>query len=691
LAIPRVGPFSAGVLALLAGFPVLAQVGAFPSGEPARGESIPPAETETAPTASPQSPEAPAEPASPFGISPDVFPGIFGGRPAQGGAPAEPASPFGISPDIFPGILGGRPDRRAQEQPVAPSETGEPDVFQMPGAERLEAAPAPEAPLGPEPGLAAPPELVPPAFITPPFGFGDAVTAPYLPPNAAPATGASGTGVSNPLSTTRLAPLRPGALPVQAYDPRAPWILIRPTASLSVGYTDNPHSAPQGFSDEFARLRGGTAISVDTVRLQGQFNGTLDYQKFVRASDQDRLNVNLLAYGLGTVVQDHVFVDTRAAITQVSRTGGLGFAGPQVIQRSQDTQVMTASLSPVARNSFGGYVDSELRYNYGLVRSQPGGFFGNGNAPAANNLQDATSNAVTGTLATGRLFTYFGSKLTLSARKVDSDSASRSTQLRAFDDLEYQFNQKFAALGRFGFEKLDYPLQPAASFTGPSWSVGGRYTPFPGAYFIGNYGRQEGQTGFSGALRYEITPMTVALASFARNRGTQQEQILNNLNASAANASGNLVDQSGLPLALVNPQFALSNAVFNFETARVGLQSHIDRNAFGIFGFFQKRSQLGQPLPAAAGAVGGGGSTSEGINFSWGRSLTPRLNSSATLGYARESANSDKTLTASLSMTYELGERLRAILHYQFINVDSAAVGSSYQRNQVEIGLTRSF
>jgi hypothetical protein len=48
-------------------------------------------------------------------------------------------------------------------------------------------------------------------------------------------------------------------------------------------------------------------------------------------------------------------------------------------------------------------------------------------------------------------------------------------------------------------------------------------------------------------------------------------------------------------------------------------------------------------------------------------------------------------LTASLSMTYTLGEKLTAILNYQFINADSSAGGSSYRRNQVEIGLTRSF
>jgi hypothetical protein len=42
-------------------------------------------------------------------------------------------------------------------------------------------------------------------------------------------------------------------------------------------------------------------------------------------------------------------------------------------------------------------------------------------------------------------------------------------------------------------------------------------------------------------------------------------------------------------------------------------------------------------------------------------------------------------------MTYLLGEQLSAILIYRFIDVDSATVGGSYRRNQVEIGLARSF
>ena len=80
---------------------------------------------------------------------------------------------------------------------------------------------------------------------------------------------------------------------------------------------------------------------------------------------------------------------------------------------------------------------------------------------------------MTATLATGRLFTRFGSRLTLDAAKIDLQSAARSTQFRAYDDLSYQFNEKFAGLARLGYDNLDYPLQPGASTNGPAWSLGG--------------------------------------------------------------------------------------------------------------------------------------------------------------------------------------------------------------------------
>src|SRR5262249_13011543 len=153
-----------------------------------------------------------------------------------------------------------------------------------------------------------------------------------------------------------------------------------------------------------------------------------------------------------------------------------------IVPASQQTQNTVVSFTPIARESFDGYVDSELRYNYGLTMSGSGGLLGNSTSSVAAPLANTTQNDATLRLATGRRVTASGSRLTLDGLKIDSTSPSKSTQLRAFDDVEYRFNREFTALGRIGYENLRFPLQPAATTTGIIWLLGGQWTPIPGSY-----------------------------------------------------------------------------------------------------------------------------------------------------------------------------------------------------------------
>ncbi len=704
---PHIGCIAAGLLAVLAGYPALAQAingsGASSAEPPLVSPSEPSSATSAAPsTAATQQPPAspfgpapgvfptispePSEPQiSPFGPTPGVFPGITP-APSTNATPEETVSPFGPAPGVFPGISPAPPTSATPGEPASPS----------PGGSTAATPEQPTSPFGASPNTFP---TAPPPLLTSGYAFG----APLSP--LAGTAAALPTVPPTPPSTVGLQPLTPGALPVQAGNNRAPPILIVPRATLSEGYTDNPRNTANTLSDSLTHLNGGTAISVDSVRLQGQLNGSIDYQKYARATDLDALNVNLLGYGLGTIVPEHLFIDGRATMTQLSRNGGLGFANSTLLQPSQQTQAEIVSLTPIVRQSFDGYVDGELRYNYGLNLFQNGSLLNNTTTaipPAttapSSSLSNSTVNDATLSLATGRRFTVFGSKLTLDATNVDSQSPSKSTQLRGFDDVEYQFNQRFAALGRVGYENLDYPLQPAASTTGPIWLIGGRVTLDPGSYFFLRYGLQDGFYGLDGALRYQLTASTTLLASLQHNLSSSQQDILTNLNSSQVDASGNVVNQvTGLPSALTNPEFSLSNSISRQEQARIGIQTHLNRDTYGLFGFLDHRSAVGVPIPIAGVAqTSSGNDTSRGVNFTWGRSLTPRLSSAAALGYASTVTTHQKTVTADLSLTYTLNDRLNAVLHYQFINVDaptlsSGSINGSYRRNQVEIGVTRSF
>ncbi len=607
-------------------------------------------------------------------MSPEV-PGVAAGTPTE--------SPFGAAPGVFPGLSPAPSATRAapRQQPAATPAT--------PG----EAGAQTEEPTAPEQAPANPPAVAPPAVPNPPppllapqYGFGTLQPQQFgglgnFVPAAPPA----------PPEGTALGAIQPGALPVQAGNLRAPPILVLPHASLVTGYTDNPRNTSKTLSDVYGDLRGGTTISVDSVRFQGQLSGDADYRRYARATDLNTLNANLLGYGLGTIVRDHLYIDGRAAITQLSPVGGFGFANSTLIPASQQTQTTVLSLTPIARESVGGYVDGEFRYNYGLTAFHNGSLLNNTASPApGTSLSDTTQNEATLTLATGSRINVIGSRLTFDWAQTDSTSLSKSTQLLATDDLQYQFNRTFAALARFGYEDISYPRQPAASTKGAVWSIGARVTPSADNSLVLNYGHQFGSEGLTGQLRYQLTPLTSIQASLDRGLGSTQQQILNNLNTSSVNANGTVVNSvTGVPTALVNPQFgATGTEIFSFQNARAGVQSSQGRNTFGVFGFVDQRTAHGNTTGTPTGS---GSNTAIGANFSWGRSLTPRLSGGASLGYAREMTNHQKTLTSSLNLSYVISDRLNATASYQFINVNAAAVNGSYTRNQIEFGVTGHF
>jgi uncharacterized protein (PEP-CTERM system associated) len=650
---------------------------------------MPPALPSTpVPGVSPGLPQSGANPAaapvirSPFGPAPGVFPDT--GAPSVT-APAQQTGPFGPQPGVFPGLApkppAQTPPRAATPLPAGEaSQTGAPTTPSPPEAEIPAAAPAP-VPLQPQYGLGLP---VP--------GFGGPVPLLEPAPGFLPAQA--------PPAITAIPAPEPGAIPIQANDLRAPPILIRSNIGLAAAYTDNPGNTPQTFSDLILHPSGGITASFDTVRLQGQLSGSLDYQKYARDKQFDALNANLLAFGLGTIVRDQVFIDGRAALIPLSSTGGFGFASPNLIPASQQTQAFLLSTTPIVRESIGDLLVGEFRYNYTLSSFLSGGFLGNSATPAANAAtpSSTTQNEATLTLAAGPRFGVLGSKVTVDYTEIASSgntnigSLADSKQFRAYDDVQYRINQKLSALGRIGYDNLRYPQSPLSDFAGPSWSIGARYAPSLSSYVEIRYGRQDGINGVSGNLLYQITAATSVMASLQNSRTTSQQQLITNLNLAQLGPNGVLVNRlTGVPISLTNLEvpFPIA-AVYEDQYATLGIVSNIGRNTLTALAFLDDRTPLGTGSTTVSTLANGAG-TWWGVNLNWSRSLRPNLTGYVSLGYAGQDTSQTKTLNADALLAYAMSERLSATLHYQFINSESHTVNSSYRRNQVEIGLRRYF
>ena len=158
---------------------------------------------------------------------------------------------------LFPGTTAAIPAAAQTSEGGAPSSSGA-------GPEAGPAGTGGGAVTTPAlPGAA--PETLPPPPIGG-FGLPSPAAPPYSVNNEVP------TLTSPP--TLRLQPYA-GVVPLQAYDPNAPAVLIRPSVSLGETFTDNVNyvHSPRKFA-AITQLGGGLSASVDTPRLQAVATGS---------------------------------------------------------------------------------------------------------------------------------------------------------------------------------------------------------------------------------------------------------------------------------------------------------------------------------------------------------------------------------------------------------------------------------
>ena len=534
-------------------------------------------------------------------------------------------------------------------------------------------------------GVAISPGLPGPAPTTLPpvpgggFGLANPAAPPYAVDNEAPPL------LSPP--SLRLAPVQAAVAPLQLYDPNAPAILIQPHASLGERFTDNVnyvHSPRKAAA--ITTLGTGLSVSADTPRLQAVFTSSANGNVYLPSSNSslNQIYGSLYGNGLGTIVPDALFVDFQNAITQSTPLPGLGFQNLSQLPRNQQTQVYINNISPFLRKSFGGVLDTELRYRFGA--SNYGGNTAVATTPGStglSNLSSSTLNEGTFIAATGQDFERALSRLTVDASQFNSSATTRNSQVSGYDDLEYRFTPTIAVLARAGYQNIHYPFAPAATFVGPTWLVGGRVGtvgPDQPGYASLEYGRQQGVYGFSGSARFNITPTMVLSGILAQGIGSPTQGFQNSLANSTLSPAGAIVDQySGLPTAFYSPGLGLTNNVYRQHLFNVGVTDVIGSNSYSLFGFYYNQQSL-TPQNNTAPTKG------IGINFGYSRDIRPDLSGSASLGYvnatnaptltAGQQIGSINTATAALSLNYVLGRTLTGSVLYSL----------SYQTNGATIG-----
>jgi len=520
------------------------------------------------------------------------------------------------------------------------------------------------------------PGTIPDTLPPPPiggFGLPSPTAPPYSVNNQLP------TLISPP--TLRLQP-NAGVVPLQAYDPTAPAVLIRPNAFLGETFYDNVNyvHSPRTFA-ALTQLGGGLSASVDTPRLQAVASGQANGNIYLPGSNSSLNQIfgSLYANGHGTVYPDLLYLDAQSLITQGSTLPGFGFQNLSTLPRNQQTQQFINVVSPYLIKSFGAVADTELRYtfsssNYGgntAVTTSP-------LVPGLSNIASTTLNEGTFIAATGEDFQKVLGRFTADAAELTGSTLNQSTQVSAYNDFQYSFTPTIAALGRAGYQNLRYPGSPAATFAGATWLAGGRIGtvgPDQPAYVALQYGRQQGSFGFTGSSQVNITPSMVFSASLVQGVSSQGQLFASNLANSTLTPSGSIVNQSnGLPTTFSSPGLGLSSSVFRQHLFNAGLSDVLPPNYYSLFAFYVEQQQLSTSVAAPTKSLG--------VNFIYTRDIRPDVSGSASVGFVNsvnsptvvpgtnnvnfsQTTNFD-SVNANLALNYVLAQTLTLSIVYSF-------------------------
>ena len=280
--------------------------------------------------------------------------------------------------------------------------------------------------------------------------------------------------------------------------------------------------------------------------------------------------------------------------------------------------------------------------------------------------------------ATGRNFERALSRLTVDESDFNSSSTNRNTQFSAYNDLQYRITPAISALARIGYQNLQYPLAPLASFAGATWLAGGQLGFGPNYGYVSlEYGRQQGVYGFTGSANYRVTPTITVVASLVQGVSSPGQYLQGSLANATLDPYGSIVDQySGLATAFYSPGLGLTNGVYKQHLFNGQISDTIGPNRYSLYGYYTNQQSLTPPITAPTKSVGG--------YATWDRDIRPDLNGTASVGYATTAnavavnnvtpIGTVNTVTANIGVNYLFARNLTGSVLYTLTYQPNGAV-----------------
>ncbi|MBT9538611.1 TIGR03016 family PEP-CTERM system-associated outer membrane protein [Thiobacillus sp.] len=495
------------------------------------------------------------------------------------------------------------------------------------------------------------------------------------------------------------------ASPVVAMD----W-QFEPSVGGTATYTDNANQSGVNPEDAliFTVRPSFSLRSEGSRRIQASLGYSLSGVARYGEDQSTDLNHNLGALGKAELVEDFLFIDGTASISQelISLTGSPADAN---INDSNRAAVGTYSISPYIKKRLGTFADAQVRYTTG------GAIFENDVASNSN------INALTAELTNGTHFNNLSWEINYSLRKANNSTTADTTFERVSASAGYAFTRKFRVFGTVGQDWNDYLSTSGTS--GSSWSTGVGWSPTSRTSVEASFGeRYFGNTySLSASHRTRISRWT---ASYSENVSDITQQFLEEsgrvfwvCNRILRETPDINPPQDPCPTGWVGPisagrlafelnnlgisiddlvaanllNISIANGVYVIKSFAAGVSWDVGRLGFGLSARDIKR--LYQALSDAQDHV-------QGLTGSVNYRMSPRTNAYSSLSLtwnnvdallAGGTAREDELLSFNLGFNHRFAERLNGALTLRHTQRDSNDANADYDENSITASVNLSF
>lgn len=493
-----------------------------------------------------------------------------------------------------------------------------------------------------------------------------------------------------------------------------PAFLVETSLGVDFGITDNALRVERPRrADVFTTISPSLGISGDTARLKVNLSYTPVASVYAQTSGQTRFDQYGNAVVLATIVPETVFVDLRGSVTQQSRTGGYTDQNTQQLNRDDQVQTASFSVTPYAEHRFGGWGTGRAGYSIARTiqdgRTDQNGFSTNQavfNSGLSANGLNTTGFGLTGNLTTQRERASFvtgenlgrvNDILVLEAIQYSGGGAYRGAYRNQFtNDVGYAITRTITALAGFGYQDVRFNGTPPFRIDEPIWRFGGRVTPNQDSSITVTYGRKDGFNAIAADGSYAPTARTRLFVRYSTGLTTDAEEQQNLLASTNVGPNGLLVDSvTGAPVSSSSGSFGTQNGLFKLRRFSASGVLVLNRDSVSIGFTNDERTTVGIQASVVGDTTVPSGTSSNGLSgtLSWAHELTPSLTSAASVSYSVNdngsvigggASGSQRTIQTSLALNYAFTATLTGSARYLFAD-RSGGTGRTTQNQNLNL------